>query len=43
MKKYGQTLGEYKLKKLSKKFLLEAVESHTDLLLSIKKVDIKPL
>ncbi len=39
-KKYGQTLGEYKLKKIEQEILLEAVESHTDLLLSIKKVDI---
>ena len=39
-KKYGQTLGEYKLKKIEQEILLEAVEVHTDLLLSIKKVNI---
>ena len=39
-KKHGQTLGEYKLKKTEQEILLEAVEAHTDLLLSIKKVDI---
>ena len=39
-KKHGQTIGEYKLKKTEQEILLEAVEAHTDLLLSIKKVDI---
>ena len=39
-KKHGQTLGEYKLKKVEQEILLEAVEVHTDLLLSIKKVNI---
>jgi len=39
-KKHGQTLGEYKLKKIEQEILLEAVEVHTDLLLSIKKVNI---
>jgi len=39
-KKHGQTLGEYKLKKIEQEILLEAVEAHTGMLLNIKKVDI---
>jgi len=39
-KKHGQTLGEYKLKKIEQEILLEAVEAHTEMLLSIKKLDI---
>ena len=38
--KHGQSLGEYKLKKIEQEILLEAVEAHADLLLSMKKVDI---
>ena len=38
--KHGQSLGEYKLKKIEQEILLEAVEAHADLLLSMKKVNI---
>jgi len=39
-KKHGQTLGEFKLKKVEQEILLEAVKAHTELLLSKKKVNI---
>ena len=40
-RKYGQSLGEFKLKKtLNKKFMLEAAKAHTALLLNKKKVNI---
>ena len=39
-KKYGQTLGEFKLKKVEQETLLEAAKAHTKLLLSKKKVNI---
>jgi len=39
-KKHGQTLGEYKLKKIEQETLLNAAKSHTELLLNIKKVEI---
>ena len=39
-KKHGQTLGEFKLKKVEQEILLEAAEAHADLLLSKKKVNI---
>ena len=39
-KKYGQSLGEFKLKKVEQEILLSTVEAHTDLLLSKKKVNI---
>jgi len=39
-KKHGQSLGQFKLKKIEQEILLEAVKAHTELLLSKKKVDI---
>jgi outer membrane protein len=39
-KKYGQEIGELKLKKIEQQILLEAVAAHTDLLLNKKKVNI---
>jgi len=39
-KKHGQTLGEYKLKKIEQEILLEAAKAHTELLLNKKKVNI---
>ena len=39
-KKYGQELGEYKLKKIEQEVLLEATKAHADFLLSKKKVEI---
>lgn len=39
-KKYGQTIGEFKLKKIEQEILLEAAKAHTKLLLNIKKVKI---
>ena len=39
-KKHGQSLGEFKLKKVEQEILLEAVKAHTGLLLSEKKVNI---
>ena len=39
-KKYGQKLGELKLKKIEQQILLEAVAAHTELLLNKKKVSI---
>jgi len=39
-KKYGQTLAEFKLKKIEQEVLLAAAKAHTDLLLSKKKVNI---
>ena len=39
-KKYGQTLGEFKLKKIEQEILLEAAKAHTDFLLNRKKVNI---
>ena len=42
-KKYGQELGEYKLKKIEQEVLLEATKAHADFLLSKKKVEINLL
>ena len=39
-KKHGQSLGEYKLKKVEQEILLEAAKAHTELLLNRKKVNI---
>jgi len=39
-KKHGQTLGEFKLKKVEQEILLEAAKAHTQLLLDRKKVNI---
>ena len=39
-KKIGQSLGEFKLKKVEQEILLDAAKAHTELLLNIKKVDI---
>ncbi len=39
-KKHGQTLGEFKLKKIEQEILLEAAKVHTKLLLNRKKVNI---
>ena len=39
-KKYGQSIGEFKLKKIEQEILLEAAKAHSNLLLSIKKVNI---
>jgi len=39
-KKHGQTLGEFKLKKVEQEILLEAAKAHTELLLNMKKVNI---
>ena len=42
-KKHGQTLGEFKLKKIEQEILLEAAKAHTELLLNKKKVNINLL
>jgi outer membrane protein len=42
-KKYGQNLGEFKLKKVEQEILLEAAKAHTELLLNKKKVKINLL
>ncbi len=39
-KKHGQSLGEYKLKKVEQEVLLDAAKAHTELLLNKKKVNI---
>ena len=39
-KRHGQSLGEFKLKKVEQEILLEAAKAHTGLLLSQKKVNI---
>ena len=39
-KRHGQSIGEFKLKKIEQEILLEAAKAHTDLLLSKKKVNI---
>ncbi len=39
-KKHGQTLGEFKLKKVEQEILLDAAKAHTELLLNMKKVNI---
>ena len=39
-KRHGQTLGEFKLKKIEQEILLEAAKAHTKLLLNRKKVNI---
>ena len=39
-KRHGQTLGEFKLKKIEQEILLEAAEAHTAVLLNRKKVNI---
>tara|TARA_B100001123_G_scaffold249359_1_gene278369 strand:- start:86 stop:1366 length:1281 start_codon:yes stop_codon:yes gene_type:complete len=39
-KKYGQSIGEFKLKKIEQEILLEAAKAHTELLLNTKKVEI---
>ena len=39
-KKHGQSLGEFRLKKVVQEILLEAVKAHTELLLNRKKVNI---
>ncbi len=39
-KKFGQTLAEFKLKKIEQEILFEAAKAHTGLLLNRKKVDI---
>ena len=39
-KKYGQTLAEFKLKKIEQETLLEAATAHADLILNKKKVNI---
>jgi outer membrane protein len=39
-KKYGQSLGEFKLKKTEQEILLEAAKAHTALLLNKKKINI---
>ncbi len=39
-KKHGQTLGEFKLKKIEQEILLDAAKVHTELLLNRKKVNI---
>ena len=39
-KKHGQSLGQFKLKKIEQETLLKAAKVHTELLLSKKKVDI---
>mgnify|MGYP006185691413 FL=1 len=39
-KKYGQKIGELKLKKTEQQILLEAVLAHTELLLNKQKVNI---
>jgi len=42
-KKYGQNLGEFKLKKIEQEILLEAAKAHTELLLNKKKLKINLL
>ena len=39
-KRHGQSIGEFKLKKVEQEILLEAAKAHTDLLLNQKKVNI---
>ena len=39
-KRHGQSIGEYKLKKVEQEILLDAAKAHTELLLSKKKVNI---
>ena len=39
-KKHGQTLGEFKLKKVEQEILLDAAKAHTEFLLNKKKVNI---
>ena len=39
-KEHGETLGEFKLKKIEQEILLETAKAHTGLLLNIKKVNI---
>ena len=39
-KKHGQSIGEFKLKKVEQEILLEAAKAHTELLLNRKKVNI---
>ena len=39
-KQYGQTIAEYKLKKVEQEILLDAAKAHTDLLLNQKKLNI---
>tara|TARA_Y100000590_G_scaffold273834_1_gene307488 strand:+ start:2263 stop:3549 length:1287 start_codon:yes stop_codon:yes gene_type:complete len=39
-KKHGQSLGEFRLKKIEQEILLEAAKAHTELLLNRKKVNI---
>jgi outer membrane protein len=39
-KKYGQNIGEFKLKKVEQEILLSAVKAHTDLILNKNKVSI---
>ena len=39
-KRHGQTLGEFKLKKVVQEILLDAAKVHTELLLNMKKVNI---
>ena len=39
-KKHGQSLGEFKLKKIEQETLLDAAKAHTELLLNKKKVSI---
>jgi len=39
-KRHGQSIGEFKLKKVEQEVLLEAAKAHTDLLLSRKKLSI---
>ena len=39
-KRHGQTLGEFKLKKVEQEILLDAAKAHTELLLNMKKVNI---
>ena len=39
-KNYGETLAEYKLKKIEQETLLDAAKAHTEFLLNKKKVDI---
>ena len=39
-KKYGQTIAEFKLKKIEQEILLAAAKAHTDIILSRKKVNI---
>ena len=39
-KRHGQTLGEFKLKKVEQEILLDAAKAHTELLLNMRKVNI---